>query len=170
MMAARQNRPLIAAGTMIGIGLGGFVDGILFHQLLQLHNMLSARFPISDVQDAQRLVVNLEINMFWDGLFHAVCWFITVAGILMLWNAARKPEVSLRTQTFMGSMLIGWGLFNLVEGVIDHHLLHVHHVIETEGHLVWDIAFLASGILLVVLGWLMVRSSERRGALLVRSG
>ena len=35
-------RPLITAGTLLGIGLGGFVDGILFHQLLQAHNMLFA--------------------------------------------------------------------------------------------------------------------------------
>jgi uncharacterized membrane protein len=28
-------------------------------------------------------------------------------------------------------MLIGFGLFNLVEGIIDHHLLGIHHVNET---------------------------------------
>ncbi|MBA3481110.1 MAG: DUF2243 domain-containing protein, partial [Pirellulales bacterium] len=43
MASERQTdrRPLIAAATLLGIGLGGFVDGILFHQLLQFHNMLS---------------------------------------------------------------------------------------------------------------------------------
>ena len=38
-------RPLISAGTLLGIGLGGFVDGIVLHQMLQVHNMLSARRP-----------------------------------------------------------------------------------------------------------------------------
>jgi uncharacterized membrane protein len=38
-------RPLVAAGALLGIGLGGFVDGILFHQILQLHNMLSNWVP-----------------------------------------------------------------------------------------------------------------------------
>ena len=49
----------------MGIGLGGFFDGILFHQLLQIHNMLSAKYPNTSI-------ANLEINMFWDGLFHAL--------------------------------------------------------------------------------------------------
>jgi uncharacterized membrane protein len=51
-------RPLIAAGTLLGIGMGGFVDGIVFHQLLQVHNMLSAQYPTTGL-DAERLVVNL---------------------------------------------------------------------------------------------------------------
>ena len=59
-----NRRPLIAAGTLLGIGMGGFVDGILFHQILQVHNMLSAKYPPTTL-------VNAEINMVWDGLFHA---------------------------------------------------------------------------------------------------
>jgi hypothetical protein len=60
-------RPLIAAGTALGIGMGGFVDGIVLHQLLQVHNMLSAKYPTRGILPEQ-LVVNLQINMFWDGL------------------------------------------------------------------------------------------------------
>ena len=29
-------------GIVIGVGLGGFVDGILLHQILQWHHMLSS--------------------------------------------------------------------------------------------------------------------------------
>ena len=25
-------------------------------------------------------------------------------------------------------VLAGWGIFNLIEGIIDHHLLELHHV------------------------------------------
>jgi uncharacterized membrane protein len=57
-----------------------------------------------------------------------------------------------------GSMFAGWGLFNLVEGVIDHHILHVHHVVERLGVSVWDWAFLASGVIFLIGGWLAVRS------------
>ena len=42
-------RPLVTAGILLGIGLGGFVDGIVFHQILQWHNMLSARIPPVDL-------------------------------------------------------------------------------------------------------------------------
>lgn len=46
-------RPLIAAGVALGIGLGGFVDGIVLHQLLQVHNMLSAKFPTRGIGSPQ---------------------------------------------------------------------------------------------------------------------
>ena len=69
-------RPLIAAGTLLGIGMGGFVDGILFHQLLQLHSMLSA-------QVTRSTVAGLEINMFWDGLFHVLTWTMTALGLAL---------------------------------------------------------------------------------------
>lgn len=152
-----NRRPLIAAGTTIGIGMGGFVDGILFHQLLQIHNMLSAKFPTTGV-DLERLVVNLEINMFWDGLFHTFTWLMTAAGVALLWNAVRRDDAVLSGRMLFGAILLGWGLFNLVEGIIDHHILHVHHVTETPNHLVWDLAFLASGVLLMLIGWGLIRS------------
>ncbi len=37
--------PLLSAGLLLGIGMGGFVDGIVFHQLLQTHSMLSGVRP-----------------------------------------------------------------------------------------------------------------------------
>ena len=53
--------------------MGGFVDGILLHPMLQLHNMLTAKYPKTGV-DAATAPVNIEINMDWDGLFHAFTW------------------------------------------------------------------------------------------------
>jgi uncharacterized membrane protein len=155
-----HRRPLISAGTLLGIGLGGFLDGIAFHQLLQLHNMLSARFPVSGV-DAQTLAVNLEINMFWDGLFHAFCWAVTALGLGLLWHTVRRPDVLLSTRTFVGSLALGWGIFNLVEGILNHHILHIHHVTETANHLLWDLAFLGSGLLLLLIGGGLIWSARR---------
>lgn len=152
-------RPLIAAGTLLGIGMGGFVDGIVFHQLLQIHNMLSAKYPTTGVE-AERLVVNLEINMFWDGLFHAFTWIMTALGLALLWKGVQRRDVPLSTKTFVGSLFLGWGLFNLVEGIIDHHLLHIHHVTETANHLIWDLAFLTSGLVLIGIGWTMIRAGR----------
>ncbi len=44
--AGRGDRsPLIAAGLFLGLGLGGFVDGIALHQIVQWHHMLSSRVP-----------------------------------------------------------------------------------------------------------------------------
>lgn len=156
MPSRLTRRPLVTAGTLLGVGMGGFVDGIVFHQVLQLHSLLSAKYPKVGV-DAETALVNVEINMFWDGLFHALTWMTTALGLALLWRAARRADVPLSTRTFVGSLSLGWGLFNLVEGVIDHHILHVHHVTETEGHLVWDLAFLASGVVLMSLGGALIR-------------
>jgi uncharacterized membrane protein len=141
-----NHRPLIAAGATLGIGLGGFVDGILFHQIFQIHNMLSAKRPPTSI-------VNIEINMVWDGLFHSFTWITTAIGILLLFRAGRRTEVPWNGKTLLGSMLAGWGLFNLVEGVINHHVLHSHHVYERAGGVSgWDWSFLASGFVLIFVG------------------
>jgi uncharacterized membrane protein len=161
-MTESSRRPLIAAGMLLGIGMGGFVDGIVFHQLLQVHNMLSARYPTTGL-DPQATVVNLEINMFWDGLFHAFTWLITALGLSLLWRCVQRQQGPLSTRVFVGSLALGWGMFNLVEGVINHHLLHIHHVIESPNHLVWDLAFLGSGILLVVTGVVLIGRDRKAG-------
>lgn len=154
-MAEESRRtPLISAGILIGAGLGGFVDGILFHQILQLHNMLSARIP-------PNTLVNAKINMYWDGLFHLAVWVMTVVGLAMLWRAVGQPDAPRSGKTFIGSLLIGWGLFNLVEGIIDHHLLGIHHVYEYASSIsVWDLTFLASGVALLLSGWTLTRAGR----------
>lgn len=154
-----NRRPLIAAGTLLGIGMCGFVDGIVFHQLLQLHNMLTVKYPKTGV-DAATAVVNIEINMFWDGLFHAFCWSMTALGLALLWRAVRRRDVPLSTRTFVGSLSLGSGLFNLIEGLIDHELLGIHHVVEAGNHLLWDMAFLGSGVVLILAGWAVIRADH----------
>jgi uncharacterized membrane protein len=60
-------------------------------------------------------------------------------------------------------MAIGWGAFNLVEGVVDHHLLGIHHVKETAANpLLWDLGFLALGAVLVIVGVSLSRTALRR--------
>ncbi len=154
-MTATHRGPLIAAATLLGVGLGGFVDGILFHQILQLHNMVSARYPTTTL-------TNDKLNMFWDGLFHAFTWTMTVVGLALLWRAVLRDDVPNSTRCFLGGLALGAGLFNLVEGLIDHHLLRVHFVIDRPGHLPWDLAFLASGAILIGLGVAVIRSAPRR--------
>lgn len=147
-------RPLLAAGVALGIGMGGFVDGILFHQILQLHNMLSNVI----VRDS---LVNEQVNMFWDGLFHAFTWLVTALAVWLLWHAVKRNDVPLVGRQYFGSALAGWGAFNLFEGLIDHQILQLHHVYESGDHFLWDTAFLISGVLLVSVGGILIRA--RRG-------
>jgi uncharacterized membrane protein len=151
-----NSRPLIAAGTLMGIGLGGFFDGIVFHELLQVHNMLSNWVP-------RTTLVNEEINMFWDGLFHLFCYLATLVALWMLWRVLARGDVRLSGRMYFGSLWIGWGIFNLVEGLIDHEILQVHHVYQNDPSqfLLWDMVFLATGVLFPTFGWLIIRNSPR---------
>ena len=146
-------KPLVTSGVFMGIGLGGFFDGILFHQLMQVHNMLSAKFPKTSI-------ANMEINMFWDGLFHTLTYTMTLVGLGLLWKVGKRSDVPWSGKTFMGAMFLGWGLFNFVEGIIDHHILQIHHVVESHGLSAFDYAFVASGLILIFAGWMMMRSAR----------
>ena len=154
MAASSNSNGLVAAATTLGIGMGGFFDGIVFHQILQVHNMLSNRLPPTTL-------VNAEINMFWDGLFHAFCYVGVIAGLWMLWNAVTRREAALSGKTFVGGMVMGWGIFNLVEGIIDHEILGIHHVMQNGNHLLWDLAFLGWGLAMIVIGWIMIRRGSQ---------
>jgi uncharacterized membrane protein len=145
---------LIASGTLIGAGLGGFVDGILFHQILQWHNMLSSRVP-------PVTLVAMKYNMVWDGLFHAFTWLMTVIGLTMLWRWHERSPMSGWNRTFAGSLALGWGLFNVIEGLINHHLFAIHHVHPGSNELGWDIGFLLFGAALIAAGSALIRSGRR---------
>lgn len=146
---------LIAAGTFLGVGLGGFVDGIVLHQILQWHNMLSSVVAPLDL-------IAMKYNMVWDGLFHAFTWIMAAVGLTLLWRAGHNPNVDGSTPTFVGSLSLGWGLFNLVEGTIDHQILKIHHVHPGTNQLAWDVGFLGFGALLVGVGWGLIAAGRRR--------
>jgi uncharacterized membrane protein len=138
---------------MLGIGLGGFVDGILLHQIMHWHNMGSAvLFPST--------LAALEQNMVWDGAFHLAVWTCTVIGVYWLLTDARRATPLPSLAQFSGLLILGWGLFNLSEGLIDHHLLGLHHVRDLPRHVpVYDWLFLLiGGAGFIVLGrWLYHR-------------
>jgi uncharacterized membrane protein len=155
----RDSDGLTAPGLLLGVGLGGFADGIVLHQILQWHHLLTDyggydSFPRSSVGD-------LETNTLWDGLFHAATWLFVAAGLALLWRA-RSEGRARNGRRFVGLMLAGWGLFNLVEGVVDHHILTIHHVRDDVADpMMWDLAFLAFGALLVAAGAALSRAGER---------
>jgi len=135
----------------LGVGLGGFVDGIVLHQILQWHHMLSEteQYPSSTL-------ANLKINTLADGVFHASAWIFVFGGLWWLWRAVKAGGWKWSWRSLLGWMAVGWGIFNVVEGIIDHHLLQIHRVRPAASNpLVWDIGFLIFGVLLVAGGWAM---------------
>ena len=143
--------PSRASGLLLGLGLGGFVDGILLHQVLQWHHMISdvEKYPTTTV-------AGLEVNTLADGFFHLATWFLVLAGSIAALKAWREGRAAPNWSFHFGLVLTGWGIFNVVEGLVDHHLLGVHHVRDDLGApLAWDIGFLILGALLIIGGWLL---------------
>lgn len=156
--AERTHRTPVAPGLLLGIGLGGFVDGIVLHQLLQWHHLLTAT-------EAHRAdtVAGLETNTFADGLFHSATWLFVLAGATLLVHAWRQGRVAPPWRAHVGLLLAGWGLFNLVEGVLSHQVLELHHVRDDiGGPRAWDLGFLALGALLVAAGTILYRDTDGR--------
>ena len=147
-----------AGGILLGLGLGGFFDGIVLHQLLQWHHIAtSAGYPADTVE-------NLRLNTFLDGLFHAVTYLFVVLGLVTLWCATHRTHVRWSGKLLAGTMLMGFGIFNLVEGIIDHQILGLHHVNETvprEQWIFWDVGFLLWGALMLIGGWALFKAGKR---------
>lgn len=160
-MSDTATRPTSIAGPgiLLGAGVGGFVDGIFAHQILQWHGMLTQLYPNVSM-------ANMELNMRADGLFHLVTLVFVVAGVLWLWGRAGRGGWAWSWRSVVGWMLVGWGVFNLAEGTINHHVLQVHRVNpDAANPLVWDLGFLVLGALLVLGGWLLTRTDQVRGDL-----
>lgn len=154
---------LRSPGILLGVGLGGFVDGILLHQLLQWHHMLTS----TDTDNigvkfySPHTVSGLEMNTVWDGIFHVVCWLSVLTGLAVLYSRVTHQRRQVWTSRVLwGWVLVGWGLFNLVEGIIDHQILGIHHVREGPHRIWWDVGFLLLGGVLIAVGHLLQRGGR----------
>jgi len=143
---------------MLGVGLGGFVDGIVLHQILQWHHMVSHvnNYPTTTV-------AGLEANTLADGFFHVAAWILVLAASITMLRAWRAGRFAPSWSFQFGLVLAGWGVFNVVEGLINHQLLGIHHLRDDIGApLSWDIAFLVLSGLLIIIGSLLHRHAAGR--------
>ena len=118
-----------APAFVLGLGLGGFVDGIVLHQILQWHHLLTG----DTGGEPMNTVAGLEANTLADGFFHVATWLLVMAGTVMTVRAWQRRELAPPWRVHFGMLLTGWGVFNLVEGLIDHQILGLHHVRDDLG-------------------------------------
>lgn len=158
LVAARlapKARMLVGASLLLGSGMGALFDGIVLHQILQWHAMISSRLPPLEL-------VASKVNMFWDGIFHLYCWTAVVVALVILVRELPKAAAPFARDVVTGCALGGWGLFNVVEGLIDHHIAQFHHVHPGINQLAWDIGFLMLGVALMAGGGALVAPHMRR--------
>jgi uncharacterized membrane protein len=139
-------------GVVIGLGLGGFFDGIVLHQLLQWHHLVSNRIPPDTLP-------GLEQNTFFDGVFHQAMWLVTIAGVVLLYRRLAYGSAA-ASSGLLGGVLIGFGVFNVIDSIVFHWLLGLHNIRPGVDWLVYDAAFFCWGLAMVVAGAWLIR---RRG-------
>jgi uncharacterized membrane protein len=150
-------RPSLAPAVVLGIGFGGFLDGIVLHQLLPWHHMVSAEgcCPATSL-------AGLEDNTTADGVFHAVTWLVAMAGALLTVRAWREGRLAPPWLAHVGALLAGWGVFNLLDSV-NHFVLGLHHIRDDlGGPLGWDLGFLAFALTLIAAGAALARGAVKR--------
>lgn len=150
MTETRRRPPLLTAAVLLGLAGGGFVDGILFHQVLQWHHLLSLvpgdRFRDPAVQIAA------------DGAFHVLMYVVAAVGLWLLWRARAAFGAADASRRLGGGLLLGFGLWQLIDAVAFHWLLGIHHVrVGVENPLAYDLALFAVGVVAVALAALVLR-------------
>ena len=123
--------PWIRYGTALGFALGGFFDGILLHQILQWHHLLSL---VPGVE-------SLRAQVLWDGYFHVLMYVIAAVALWGLWRAHRRVQT--RGRPLFGALLVGFGLWHIVDTFLSHWILGIHRIrVDSPNPLLWDLIWL----------------------------
>src|SRR5918992_4527918 len=153
-----NRRPTVSV-ILIGIGLAGLIDITIFHQILQWHHTTSNKIIPNTME-------SLQMNILWDGVFLAFSLIITIIGVSLLWyasNSKNKNSLLSNKWSFIGLIFIGFGGFNIIEGIINHHILEMHHVIDVANPFVFDLIFLVvGGLAFLVTGGIFTRLQKAK--------
>lgn len=139
------------AACLIGFAMGGFFDGILLHQILQWHHLLSGV-----TGGAFR---DLRTQILFDGLFHALMYAVGFAGVYLLLH----HRVTVSRLRIWALMVISFGVWHVVDTVLSHWLLGIHRIrTDVADPLMWDIVWLVWFGLLPIWGGIVLMRREKR--------
>ncbi|MGN8647246.1 DUF2243 domain-containing protein [Gracilibacillus sp. HCP3S3_G5_1] len=136
------------SGILFGLGLVAFLDEALFHQLLHWHHFYD------------RSTTN--IGLISDGLFHAFSWFATIAGLFIFADLRRRNGLMVRK--WWGGVLLGGGVFQLYDGIIQHKIMRIHQIRYVENVIVYDIVWNTIALLMMIIGIIMIRKGGSKRA------
>jgi uncharacterized membrane protein len=155
--AVEANAPLVGA-FILGFAFGAFFDGILLHQVLQWHHLLSL------VQGD--LYRDIRVQILADGLFHAAAYLLAAGGLVLLW---RGGQVRPADRIVLGWAVLGFAAWQFADVILVHWAIGLHRVrVDVPNPLLWDIGWLVVvGSLPLIAGlWLLRGQSQdatRRG-------
>lgn len=147
-------RSLGWAGFLLGVGMGGFFDGILLHQVLQWHHLLSL-VPGEPYRD-------IKVQILADGLFHMLMYLIAAIGLWKLWKV--RAAAATGDRLLLASAALGFGVWNIIDAAVFHWILEIHHIRLDTNPLFWDLLwFFVFGVAFVALAWWLRRGSGPLG-------
>jgi uncharacterized membrane protein len=138
---------LTASAVLLGVALSAFFDGILLHQVLQWHHLLSLAKGAT--------WRDLHHQILADGLFHVATYLLMLVGLGLLWRSRSGLARPGAGKTLLADVLVGFGLWNVIDVVGFHWLAGIHRVrVDVDNPLAWDLAWLAVlGGGPIALGW-----------------
>lgn len=156
---AGGNKNLRWGGIALGFGLGGFFDGILLHQILQWHHLLSGL-------DQEGLDIRFLIMT--DGLFHVLTYVIVAAGLWLLWRARSALAATVGGHTLSADALLGFGGWHVIDAIMSHWILGLHRIrMDVANPLAWDLIWLfLFGLVPMLAGMALRRTPPKRNVLL----
>ena len=131
----------VTAGVFCGVGVAGFVDETVFHQLLHWHHFWDGG--------------STDAGLVSDGLFHAGSWICLVAGLF--WFADQRRRATLVTRAWAAGILLGAGGFQLYDGLVQHLIFHLHQIRYGVNITPYNIAWNVLAGVILILGALLLR-------------
>jgi len=152
---ASSRRTLARAGFILGVALGGFFDGILLHQVLQWHHLLS-------LVEGEALR-DIRNQILADGAFHVAMYGVAAAGLWLLWRGRAGFAGSGSDLRLLGSAVLGFSVWQFADVVLFHWILGIHRIrVDVSNPLVWDIGWMmVFGVPALILAlWLIRRAGQ----------
>ena len=133
------------SGILFGVGVIAFIDVTVFHQLLRWHHFYDKS--------------TTDIGLISDGIFHAFSWFATIAGLFLFADLRRRNGLIL--QRWLGGVLLGVGVFQLYDGIIQHKWMRIHQIRYVDNVIVYDIVWNVGALIILLIGiYLLFRTSK----------
>src|SRR4051794_9095661 len=141
-------RPSLWSGALVGIGVAGFVDEAVFHQILHWHHFYDRSTPTAGLVS--------------DGLFHAASWFCVVGGLFLLADLRRRD--SFWGMRWWSGFLLGLGGFQLYDGTIQHKLMRLHQIRYHTTIWPYDVTWNVLAVVAVIVGAILYRRASTAAA------
>ena len=145
-------RALVAAGVF-GFGFSGLIDVIVLHHIFQLHHLVSGIYPMNTLN-------GLRTNILADGLFSIGMILIAGIGAGLLWQSERRSTVPLAVRPIAGAAVIGLGIFDLYDVLIDHVVLGLHQPASQGGY--YNPHWAVISLLIIGTGIYIYRTGTRK--------